>query len=76
MLRERPLKDPSMTLVKLQKIYYWTCTACYWNLSMALSPLTAIEQFAAHICADHSVPTGITNADVPDNTALIAPDPT
>jgi hypothetical protein len=70
MIRERPLKDRTITLVKLENIYFWTCTSCYWKLPMTLSPLTAVDKYSAHVCANHGVPTGTTNIDDPDGNIL------
>lgn len=53
-----PLKERYITLVKLNNIHYWTCSACYWKLPLNLDPMAAVNKFSSHACADHGVPTG------------------
>jgi hypothetical protein len=58
MLRERPLRQRLITLVRLISDYYWTCSECYWKAPMDPTPMEALEQFWVHVCADYPVPTG------------------
>jgi hypothetical protein len=59
LIRERPLKERAITLVKLENIYFWTCSACYWKTSFGLALPIALEEFDHHDCLDHPAPTGI-----------------
>jgi hypothetical protein len=59
MIRQRPLKERAITIVKLDNIYYWTCSACYWKHSFDdVKPFLAVDSFGQHICEDHPEPTG------------------
>jgi hypothetical protein len=44
MVRERPLRQRLITLVRLISDYYWTCSECYWKAPMGPTPMEALEQ--------------------------------
>jgi hypothetical protein len=58
MIRSRPLQERVITLVKLEDIYYWTCSSCYWKSLMDSNPIVALEEFSAHQCEHFPIPTG------------------
>jgi hypothetical protein len=45
----------TISLLKLDEIYYWTCSVCLWRTCLSSSPVHALEEFSSHVCADHSL---------------------